>query len=257
MEPSNQLIVAIIQARMGSTRLPAKVLADVCGCPMLQRLIKRIECVRDLDSIVVATTDSTDDDQLAAWVAANTRCEVFRGSEFDVLDRFYQCASRASASIVVRVTADDPLKDPALISHAIDRLLADQQLDYCSNTLRPTYPEGLDIEVFRFDALERAHCEATLPSDREHVTPYIWRQPELFRVSNFEFERDLSTWRWTVDKPNDLEFIRKIYGEFPGRPDVSYLEIIDLLERNPQLMLINQGTVRNEGYQKSLSLEKK
>jgi spore coat polysaccharide biosynthesis protein SpsF len=257
MESPKQEIAAIIQARMGSSRLPAKVLADVCGRPMLQRLIDRIECVPEVDRIIVATTDGEADDQLAAWVSANTRCELFRGAENDVLDRFYQCARLAGASIVVRVTADDPLKDPALISHAIGCLLENPNLDYCSNTMRPTYPEGLDIEVFRFSALERAFREASLPSDREHVTPFIWRQPELFRGRNFEFERDLSAWRWTVDKPNDLEFIRRIYAEFQGWPDVSYLEIIDLLERNPQLMLINQGTVRNEGYIKSLCQEKK
>lgn len=257
MDSPKPLITAIIQARMGSSRLPGKVLADICGRPMLQRLIERIEAVPEVDRIIVATTEESADDQLAAWVADNTRCGLFRGSENDVLDRFYQCACSAGAAIVVRVTADDPLKDPALISQAIRCLLDDPKVDYCSNTIRPTYPEGLDIEVFRFPALERAYLEATLLSDREHVTPFIWRQPKLFQVRNFEFDRDLSTWRWTVDKPNDLEFIRKIYSELSGWPNVSYLEIIDLIERNQQLMTINQGTVRNEGYLRSLSLEKK
>lgn len=250
------MIVAIIQARMGSSRLPNKVLADVCGRPMLQRLIERVEVASGVDTVIVATTTACSDDVLADWVRANTKYAVYRGSESDVLDRYYQCAKEAGASIVVRVTADDPLKDPALISHALDCLAADPELDYCSNTLRPTYPEGLDIEAFRFGALERAYREAALPSDREHVTPYIWRHPELFRLKNFEFSRDLSGWRWTVDKPEDLEFIRAVYSHFQRQPLVSYLDVIAFLEQEPQLREINQGTVRNEGYLKSIRMEK-
>lgn len=257
MKKNNEKVVAIIQARMGSTRLPAKVLADVCGRPLLHRVIDRVQLVGSIDEIVVATTDVSVDDRLAAWVLENTCCKIFRGSENDVLDRFYQSAKSVGASTIVRVTADDPLKDPRLISYAINCLHEDEKLDYCSNTIRPTYPEGLDIEVFRYSTLEKAHREATLVSDREHVTPYIWRQPNLFQTKNFEFERDLSAWRWTVDKPSDLEFIRRIHSEFADISSVTYIELIEFLELNPQIMKINQGTIRNEGYLKSLSLEKK
>lgn len=250
------MITAIIQARMGSSRLPSKVLADVGGRPMLQRVIERIEACAGINKVVVATTTASSDDALESWIHANSRCSVYRGSENDVLDRFYQCATQFASSIIVRVTADDPLKDPGLISQALKWLEADPALDYCSNTLHPTYPEGLDIEVFRFEALERAHRDAVLPSDREHVTPYIWRNPSLFRLKNIEFGRDLSSWRWTVDKPEDLEFVRAVFAHFPENPLVSYVDVIALLDAHPELHAINQGTVRNEGYLKSIQLEK-
>jgi spore coat polysaccharide biosynthesis protein SpsF len=250
------LIAAIIQARMGSSRLPGKVLADVCGRPMLQRLIERVRATPQIEKTIVATTVDSTDDELAEWVVAHSNCAVYRGSETDVLDRYYQCAKIVGASIIVRVTADDPLKDPAIISRAIELLHSDVSLEYCSNTILPTFPEGLDIEVFRFAALERAHREARLPSDREHVTPYIWRQPDLFKIKNFEFDRDLSAWRWTVDKPEDLAFIREIYTRFLHSPLVSYLDVIALLENEPQLLTINEGTQRNEGYLKTLYSER-
>lgn len=250
------MITAIIQARMGSSRLPNKVLADIGGRPMLQRIIERIEACPEINTVVVAMTTASSDDVLERWICANSKCAVYRGSENDVLDRFYQCAKQFSASIIVRVTADDPMKDPDIISEALKWLETDPTLDYCSNTLHPTYPEGLDIEVFRFEALERAHSDAVLPSDREHVTPYIWRNPSLFRLKNIESSRDLSSWRWTVDKPEDLEFVRAVFAHFPENPLVSYVEVIALLDAHPELHAINQGTVRNEGYLKSIQMEK-
>lgn len=254
--PFKTMIIAIIQARMGSSRLPGKVLADIGGRSMIQRIIERVEACPEIDKVVVATTTASSDDALESWAHANTRCAIYRGSENDVLDRFYQCARQFAASIIVRVTADDPLKDPDIISRALKWLETDPTLDYCSNTLHPTYPEGLDVEVFRFEALERAHKDAMLPSDREHVTPYMWKNPSLFHLKNIELGRDLSSWRWTVDKPEDLEFVRAVFANFPENPLVSYLDVIALLDAHPELNAINQGTVRNEGYLKSIQMEK-
>jgi spore coat polysaccharide biosynthesis protein SpsF len=248
-------VVAIIQARMESTRLPSKVLADIVGSTLLERVIGRTRAARGVDTVVVATTVERADDALAAFVNQRKLCGIFRGSMDDVLDRFYQCARLHEADIVVRVTADDPLKDPGIIQLALETLRADPALDYCSNTLQPTYPEGLDIEVFRFGALERAWREARLPSEREHVTPYIWKQPELFSTRNFRFERDLSSWRWTVDKQADLDFMRAVFTRFRDSPLIDFRSVIEWLELNPQVREINAGTIRNEGYYKSIERE--
>jgi len=247
--------VAIIQARMASTRFPGKVLADIAGQPMLHWLIKRLSATESIDKIIVATTKTPADDELAEWVVKATGLTCFRGSEYDVLDRFYQCAKMYEADLIIRVTADDPLKDASIIQKAIEIFLKSPSADYCSNTILPTYPEGLDIEVFRYLALEKAWKESTLPSDREHVTPYIWKNTSLFNVYNFEYERNLSDWRWTVDKPNDYKFINAIFKHFKNQPLVNFEEIIRYIEHNPELMNINMGTIRNEGYFKSIKNE--
>lgn len=250
-------IVAIIQARMGSTRLPGKVLADISGSPMLKRIIERISVTPHIDQIVLATTTSQEDNSLAEWIANNfPQVECFRGDQFDVLDRFYQCAKLYNGKLIIRVTADDPLKDAAIIHRAIEYFFLNPTLDYCSNTIKPTYPEGLDIEVFKYSALERAWRESRLPSEREHVTPYIWKNSHLFNIQNFEYTRDLSKWRWTVDKPVDLIFINIIYQQFIEDPLVNFEKIIKYLDTNPEVSIINNGTVRNEGYLKSTNGEK-
>ena len=164
--------VAIIQARMSSKRLPGKVLADIGGQPLIQRLIERVRATPGIERVVVATTTESADDTLADWCAAH-EVLVYRGSVDDVLDRFWQCAQLPPAHFIIRVTADDPLKDPEVIADALALCASSPEVDYASNTLHPTYPEGLDIEVVRFRTLERAAREATLPSEREHVTPYI------------------------------------------------------------------------------------
>ncbi len=248
-------IVAIVQARMGSSRLPGKVLTEIAGVPMLARIIQRISATPDIDKIVVATTIAEEDDTLADWITEQGVAFCFRGSENDVLDRFYQCAKLHNADLIVRVTADDPLKDPTIIQKAIDFFLFDPSLDYCSNTIKPTYPEGLDIEVFKYAAIERAWRDALLPSEREHVTPYIWKNINLFNILNFEYKRNLSSWRWTVDKPDDLKFINKILHHFKDDPLVNFEDVIQYLETNPDIIKINEGTVRNEGYIKSIREE--
>ena len=250
-------VVAIVQARMGSTRLPGKVLADIHGQPMLRWLLDRIQSIQEIDEILIATTKNNEDDVLERWVRVE-HVACFRGSENDVLDRFFRCAEGRAADIIVRVTADDPLKDPGVIRQAVAMVRDNPEVDYCSNSLNPTYPEGLDIEVFRYGALMRAHQEAELSSEREHVTPYIWKNPKKFKLASLEFGRDLSHWRWTVDKPADLAFVRAVYGEFKDRPLVPFMDIVSFLEQNPHIAEINAAAaVRNEGYLTSLSKETK
>jgi len=203
-------VVAIVQARMRAARLPGKVLADIAGRPMLWYVVKRVRMARFVDQVVVATSTESADDAIAEFCAQHN-FECFRGSETDVLDRFYQAAKRFDTDVVVRVTADCPLLD----SQVIDRVIASylgNGYDYVTNTLRYTYPDGLDVEVFSLEALEAAWREASLPAEREHVTPYL-RASGRFRVHNVEHDVDLSArkLRWTVDEPPDLEFVRAVY----------------------------------------------
>ena len=249
-------IVGIIQARMGSTRLPGKALLDLAGAPFLARVIERMQHAETLDALVLATTTDPSDDPLVD-LAADLGVRVYRGALDDVLDRFTQAARLADAALIVRITADDPFKDPRVTDHAVRLWLQEPDLDYVSNTLEPTYPEGLDIEVFTRAALERAWREARLPSEREHVTPYIWKHPDRFRIRNFKGPRDLSHLRWTVDYPEDLAFARAVYERL-YRPGQVFLmeDILRLLEAEPQLAQINAGFRRNEGYLKSLAEDK-
>jgi spore coat polysaccharide biosynthesis protein SpsF len=233
---------------MGSTRLPGKVLADIAGTPLIVRLLERIRVAHEIDAIVVATTTDAEDDELVKFLGGRSDCQVFRGSRNDVLDRFYRCAVEHHSEIVVRVTADDPLKDPQIVGRAVRMLMADPRLEYCSNTLEPTYPEGLDIEAFTIGALKQAWLNASLASEREHVTPFIWKNPDRFRIANFRHERDLSAWRWTVDKPNDLQFMRAVYGHFADNPLVTFQEVIAWLESRSDVRGINSDTTRDEGY---------
>src|ERR1035437_9031560 len=167
------MILGIVQARLGSTRLPEKVLAEIEGYTLIEHVLRRSAAAKRVDKVVVATTNRPEDDRLEKFVRESFGFEVFRGSTDDVLDRFFRCAAPYSPELIVRITADDPLKDPEIIDRAVKIQLDDPTLDYCSNTIKPTFPEGFDIETFRFSALATAASEARLPSEREHVTPFI------------------------------------------------------------------------------------
>jgi len=244
------VIVAIVQARMGSSRLPGKTIADVAGRPLLWHVVERVGCARRVDKVVVATTDQPSDDVIAAFCDVE-RIPCVRGSETDVLDRFYKTAQANGADIVVRITADCPLIDPTVIDKVIARFQVGD-CDYVSNALRYTYPDGLDAEAFSFFALERAWREAKKPSEREHVTPYL--RTEKFRTANVESESPvpLGRYRWTVDYPADLEFVRRIYEAFSGNNHFGYQDIFHLLKERPELATIQAETITNEGYYKSL-----
>ena len=244
-------VVAIIQARMASTRRPKKVLVEILGKPLIEHLIIRLKAVEKLDEVVLATTEQSEDDILAEWARSNN-VTCFRGSQDNVLSRFYHCAVKCKAEVIVRVTADDPLKDPAVIGHAIELFLREPKLDYVSNTIRPTYPEGIDIEVFSFWALEKAYELAIKSSDLEHVTPYIWRHPKDFQLLNFEAEKDLSDIRLTVDYQEDLDLVSEIMVYFKDQPLIGYQEIVNYLKYSPEIAAVNSGRLRNEGYLQSL-----
>lgn len=250
------LVAAIVQARMGSTRLPGKVLLDIQDKPLLQHVTERVSQSRFIEKVIIATTVDKKDDAIIKFATAH-RLPCYRGSENDVLDRFYQAAKQYRVTTIVRITPDDPFKDPEVIDKVVSYYIANQgKLDYVSNSIKPTYPEGLDVEVFSCEALEKAWQEAKKPSEREHVTPYIWGHPELFRVANIENEEDLSRLRWTLDTEADLQFTRAVYARLYHGQVFLMHEILALLKREPELALINSGTPRNAGYLKSLEHDK-
>jgi len=238
-----QKIVAIIQARMTSSRLPGKVLIDIAGFPMLYHVIKRVSLAKLVDQVVVATTDDPADNQIEDFCNSNSIL-CFRGQPFDVLDRYYQAASNFQAEIIVRITADCPIMDPTLIDSLIQSFL-DLDVDFAANRLPPpwkrTFPIGLDIEIVYFKALEKAWKEAESQFEREHVMPYLYDQPGRFKILLAHHEPDFGEKRWTVDTPQDLELINKIFESFSPRIDFSWLEVIDLFKSQPDLERINAG----------------
>jgi spore coat polysaccharide biosynthesis protein SpsF len=243
-------VFAIIQARMSSTRLPGKVMADIAGKPMLQRVVERVERATKLHGIVVATSSNPEDDPVEE-LCRKLATSCFRGSEPDVLDRYYQAALQHQVYCIVRLTADCPLADPQVIDRVIGAYIPGEH-DYVSNIDPPTFPDGLDTEVFSFSALERAWCNATLRSQREHVTLYIRSHPELFRLANVANECDLSNLRWVVDEVRDLEFVREVYRKL-GSGAFFTEDVLKLLREEPNLKAINSTITRNEGLLKSLA----
>jgi spore coat polysaccharide biosynthesis protein SpsF len=235
---NNAKVVAIIQARMGSTRLPGKVLKDLEGETVLARVVNRLRSARLIEELLVATSNLPADD---AIVEECNRCvvPVFRGEENDVLDRYFRAAQFCRAEIVVRITSDCPLIDPEVTDKTIQAFIHERP-DYASNALIRTYPRGLDTEVMTVQALERAWHSATQPYQRAHVTPYIYRHPEEFKILPVTGDADYSSYRWTLDTPEDLEFIRAIYTRFKNRGDFGWHDVLQILNREPELMEINR-----------------
>ena len=247
------MICALIQARLGSTRLPGKTLADICGKTLLQRVVERSRAIPKVSKVVVATTTLAEDDAVAAC-AIQCGASVFRGAVNDVLDRFVEAARAEGASVIVRITADDPFKDPEICGRVLDEFLRSEPApDYVSNTIEPTWPEGMDVEVFSFNALQRAAREAVLASEREHVTPYIYNHPERFRIVQVKHSEDLSAIRCTLDYPEDLAFARAVYTRLDDGSLFGVDKILALLDAEPELRKLNRGFLRNAGYLKSLS----
>jgi spore coat polysaccharide biosynthesis protein SpsF len=240
-------VVAIIQARMGSTRLPGKVLLDLAGRPMLARVVGRARRATAVDEVVVATTTAPED----AAVAALCRAEGWpcvRGSPDDVLDRYRQAAVSYRAHVVVRLTADCPLIDPDVIDEVVRSFLRRiPNVDYASNVLSPrTYPRGLDTEVFSFEALECAWREGTDPAAREHVTPFLYFNPDRFRLLRMAAPADYSAFRWTVDTPADYELVLRIYRHF-GHDGFSWQDVVPLFRRHPEWLAINRHVEQKAG----------
>jgi spore coat polysaccharide biosynthesis protein SpsF len=231
--------VAIIQARTGSTRLPGKVLQDLAGRSVLARVIDRVKRFQMIDDLIVATSTHGSDDAVVDESARNG-LDTFRGSEADVLDRFVGAADYTSADVIVRLTADCPLLDPG-VSDAIISLFieADGGADYCSNKIPQSFPRGLDTEVFSRDALGKAAREAHQQYERVHVTAYMYRHPERFNLLSVTSDEDRADWRWTIDTPDDLEFVREIYRRLDTNGNFGWLDVVALLDDEPELMWIN------------------
>jgi glutamate-1-semialdehyde 2,1-aminomutase len=237
-------VVAIVQARMGSTRLPNKVMKLMGGTPMIELLLARLSRAREVDQIVVATSIDARNLPLVAHVQQlGFSCE--QGSENDVLDRYVAAAKMHHADVVVRITGDCPLVDPALVDEVIRRFKA-AGVDYFSNIDPPTYPDGLDIEVCTFYALEKASRETSKPYDREHVTPYL-RVPNRFKTAGMQHSQDLSALRWTVDEPADFVVVEKVFQHFAPSTDFTWNEVLSLQKQQPEMFDINQHIIRNEG----------
>lgn len=236
-------IVCIIQARMGSSRLPGKVLMKICGQPMLGWVIKRAGGSRLISKIVVATTNSPADDPIEEF-CLKSGADCFRGSEFDVLDRYYQSAKYFEAEIVVRLTADCPLIDPVLIDDCIEKLMA-ESADFSANRLPPpfqrTFPIGLDVEVATFKALEAAWKTAMKPFEREHVMPYLYDKGNGFKIALLDSEENLGNLRWTVDTADDLVFVQQVVEWLGCRLDFSWKDVLQILKEHPELAKINAG----------------
>lgn len=248
--------VTIIQARTGSTRLQGKILKPILGEPMLARMLERVKRAKKVDAIVVATTDKPEDDATAE-LAKKCGVQVFRGDEKDVLDRFYKASKKTGADIVIRLTGDCPLHDPAVIDEVVERFL-NGELDYTHTPIN--YPEGLDTEVFLFTALERAARDAELPSEREHVTLYIRNHPELFRVDGAwkSGSEDNSSMHWSVDTQADFDFVTRIYEQlYTANPSFNKDDVLALLAQHPEFLEINKGGTGYEGLAKSLEEDKK
>ncbi len=236
--------VAIIQARMGSTRLPGKVMLEIAGRPMLDCVVSRVEKSRTIDDVLIATTTS-DTEEPILELCERSNWDYYRGEEHDVLDRYYRAAMECGAETVVRVTSDCPLIDPGLIDKVVETYYS-AEVDYASNNLPPrTYPRGLDAEVMSFEVVKQAWKRDHNPDWREHVTPYIYRNPDEFSLIAVRNDVDYSYHRWTVDTESDLELVRKIFGVFQGL-DFSWLDVVSLLEDNPKWLEINQDVKQKE-----------
>ncbi|MDD1674897.1 MAG: glycosyltransferase family protein [Methanomicrobiales archaeon] len=248
------MIAAIVQARYGSSRLPGKVLLPLCGKPVLAHVCERVKGARLVDLVAVATTREPEDDAIGEFCRTQD-VAVFRGQKDDVLGRYTGALAwiegeQGPVDYVVRVTADCPLTDPAVIDAAV-RLARDRGYGYVSNVDPPTYPDGLDVEVIRKDVLIQAEAMAHLPSDREHVTPCIRRNPQVTQW-NMTMTPDRSTERWTLDTPQDYRFLSEVCRHLSPEDGYSMEGVCAVLKRHPELRAINTGIPRNTGYRTSL-----
>ena len=248
------MVGAIIQARMSSTRLPDKVMMKVLEKPILWHIVNRLKHLKKIDNIIIATTNNYIDREIVKF-SINNNIDFFCGSEEDVLDRYYQASLKFNINHIVRITADCPMIDPQVTDKVIEVYLNNlDNVDYVSNIHPPTYPDGLDTEVFSLNALETAWKESKRKYHREHVTPFLWEQLDRFKQINVENDENLSYMRWTVDEENDFIFIEKVFCELYPKKEIFLMnDVTDLLRKKPELAEINKGIIRNEGFIKSLT----
>jgi len=248
-------IVALLQARTDSTRLPGKVLKTLLGKPMIIQELIRVKRSKTINELVLLTSAESSDDELAS-VVSDFGFSVFRGSKDNVLERFYQCAQKLKLEnndIIVRLTGDCPVHDAVIIDELINAFL-ESDLDYIANCVNPIYPDGLDAEVFTSGALKEAYSGAKKLSEKEHVTPYI-RDSGLFKTADLKSASIHPEWRLTVDEPADFIVIENIYNHFDNN-EFTFSAVVSYIESNPEIIEINSTIKRNEGYLKSLNEDK-
>jgi len=243
-------VTAIVQARVGSTRLRSKIFEKIGDLPAISLLLKRLELSKKIDEIIIATTDEDEDDQIVNYCKKNGY-KFFRGHRDNVLERFYDCANEFKVETIARITADDPFKDYEVIDKAID-IYNTGDFDYVSNTIIPTYPEGIDIEIFSFNALEIAKIQAIKNSDMMHVTPYIIKNPKIFKCYNFKHSTDLSRYRFTLDYLEDLKYLNEIFCRIQ-KINFSFLEVVKVIKAYKIKEF--KHIERNEGYIKDIKNE--
>ena len=242
------MIGCIIQARMGSSRLPGKIMKKINGdTPMLKFQLDQLEFSKNVDQIIIATTTLEPDNLIVDFCKKNN-LECFRGESKDVLDRYYRCAKKFKLSIIVRITSDNPLIDPTIVDHVISRFI-DSDYDYMSTEVKKS-PLGFAVEVFTFKSIKKAWEEAKLPSEHEHVTPYFYNNPDKFKIESVSQEKDLSHIRCTVDTEYDFKLIEKIISKIETRP-IHLDHILDLFSKDTNLLEINKH-VKHDGYARSL-----
>ena len=248
-------IVTVIQARMSSSRLPGKVMLPILGQPLLYRMIERVKAAELIGQLVIATSTNPEDDEIEKFCEEeNLVC--YRGHLTDLLDRHYQVAKNYKAEAVVKIPSDCPLIDPKIINKVLQKFIDHDEYDFVSNLHPATYPDGNDVEIMSFEALEYAWRDASKDYEREHTTPFIWEHDENFGIGNVEWETGLdysATHRWTIDFPEDYEFIRKVYSElYAGNPLFTLKDILDLLKQKPKIAEINSQYLGKYWYENHL-----
>jgi len=245
----NKKVLAIVQARLSSTRLPRKVLKKINNVPIIQHIFNRLLLCSEIDELVLATSNNSSDDDLEKW-AHDSSVNIYRGSLDDVLDRYYMAALKFNADVIVRITGDCPLVDPNIVDQTVN-LFFSEKSDLFS--VGPDYPDGLDCQVISFQALRKAWKEAKLRSEREHVCPYIEKNPKKFKLGSFNVFSDYKNYRLTLDQDEDFKLIEAIYNNLGNKSSYfSTIDVINFLIRNPKLANLNSKIIRNEGYIKSV-----
>ena len=242
------IVNAIIQARCGSSRFPEKVFAEIDGNPLLWHVVNRLTYANRIDDVIVATTCNHKDDTIEEWCKdENVKC--FRGSEEDVLNRYYKASLAFPSDVIVRITADDPFKEPAVIDNVISKL-ENENFDLVTNNFPPSFPEGLDCEAFTSDILETMEKNADDTFEREHVTQYIYRNQDKFRIGNVSSDKNLSKLRWTIDNKEDYDMVNEIYQHRKNKKGLLLMnEILDILKDNHEIVNINSKVKRSTMYQ--------
>jgi spore coat polysaccharide biosynthesis protein SpsF (cytidylyltransferase family) len=248
-------VTVMIQTRTGSMRLPKKSLALIEKKPMIWHVVNRVKKIKNVEQIALITTRKKID-KILLEIAKKYGIMGYAGDVNDLLNRHYQCAIKIDADPIIRITSDCPLIDPKIVEKVL-KFYLDNDYDYVSNIIEPSFPDGLDVEVFSLNALKKAVKNAKLSSEREHMSPYFTKNPNKFKLYNIKNKKNLSHMRWTVDQKQDLTFVRKIYAKMKPKTIFSMKEILKIISEDPELQNINKGIKRNEGYTKSLKNDHK